>query len=85
MFFMLLSPEKKETILRQLKGLGIRLGFVLLSTGAAYVAANLGVFDLEPSIAVVIGAVLGEISEWAEAHYKVANKVAGYFGGGKHR
>lgn len=81
----MMSPEKKATILRQLKGLGIRLSFVLLATGSSFIAANLGVFDFQPAIAVVIGALLGEVSEWAESHYKVAQKVAGYFGGGKHR
>lgn len=67
-----ISPATVDVI----KRLGVNLAFAFVAVTADFAAKNLGVFPLDPTLATLIGVVLGDISQWADTHYDLYGRVA---------
>lgn len=72
----MLSQANKEALLRLGKKAGITVGFMAIAVFASAGIEALGLLDLSPTLSLLIGSVLGQVSDWAEEHYKVGARVA---------
>ena len=53
-----------EQLKKRLQSFAWRLGMVMVAAAVDFTASNLGFFNLDPMIVVVLGLVLGEISKF---------------------
>lgn len=57
-----------EQFIKRLKSFSWRLGMVLIATAVDYTATNLGMFELNNSVTVILGLGLGELSKYLNTH-----------------
>ena len=62
----------------RLKSFGWRFGIYLITAGLAWLADNLGLLELNPSLTVFLAFVLGEVSKWWANYQKKLGKT--FFG-----
>lgn len=62
-------------VVNLLKRLGVNFAFAIIAVTADFATKNIGVVT-DPLLATLIGVVLGDISQWADAHYDLYGRVA---------
>lgn len=59
-----MTPTQKSIIVSRLKSLAWRIGGMAVVFGINWVANNLGMFNLSPTLTILAGLVLGEITKF---------------------
>lgn len=61
---MLISEENKTQLIKRIKSLGWRAFDMAIVLVANFIASNIGLFNLDPFIIMLIGLVAGEITKY---------------------
>ena len=67
----------KEDFIKRLKSLAWRAGMMLAGLIVAFLIDNLGAFNLPPTVGMVIGLVLGELSKTINKNLQTLKALAG--------
>lgn len=59
----LISPENLVILIKRAKSLGWRIGMMVAAIVVDFALQNLGLFQLNDTLTVVLGLVLGEVSK----------------------
>ena len=74
---MTLLTISKEEMLKRLKSLAWRAGMMLAALVVGFLIENLGVVELPPTITMVVGLILGELSKQINKNLQVLKGLAG--------
>lgn len=63
-----MTSEQKLILLARLKSLAWRVGMMATVYGVNWLSSNVGLFNLSPAVATLVGLALGEISKFLNSN-----------------
>lgn len=67
-----MNTENKSVFIKRLQSFLWRTGMMVVSLGLGFLAENLGLLELNPTVVGLLGLVLGEVSKWVNNKIQVA-------------